>query len=520
MKLVPVPQASCPAERDRKIIEESYWTYTSDESRMTGGMPSVIYMPRTPLEVAAAVAETAADGECITVSGGRTGLVAGAVPPEGSRLLSLDWVTGTPELRFDEGAQSWTVRAPAGVRLEQLQSALRTGEVTSPGSGDPPTDLFYPVDPTETSASLGGTVATNASGARTLFYGPTRDWVVGVTVVLPDGRSLTIRRGDTIASGNRLAIGDDLSFTFLPVASPATKHTGGYHLQEGMDLIDLFVGGEGTLAVVTEVELRLAKRPLQTLGLVVFPRTECCSQIVAAIQSDERLTPLALEYMDRRSLELLRAYRAEQGESSGVPVFADEAVEALYVEAGMEDDEALEEFTLHLEDALSGCEVSMDHVWAGFSQSEIQSMKRFRHALPERVNAIIGERKREVPELTKVGTDMAVPLQALPEMMASYRDGLASAALEHVIFGHIGNGHLHVNILPRSAAEREQAWELYHSFAEHAVKLGGSVSAEHGIGRLKKSFMNLQYTGEELSTMRKVKQAFDPAGTLNPGVML
>jgi D-lactate dehydrogenase (cytochrome) len=147
-------------------------------------------------------------------------------------------------------------------------------------------------------------------------------------------------------------------------------------------------------------------------------------------------------------------------------------------------------------------------------------MKRFRHALPERINALISERKREIPELTKVGTDMAVPLVALATMMAEYRAGLEAERLERCIFGHIGNGHLHVNILPRSADEMRRGRALYKEFARRAVALGGSVAGEHGIGRLKREFMPIQYDEAAIEAMRRVKRACDPQGILNPGVML
>ena len=232
------------------------------------------------------------------------------------------------------------------------------------------------------------------------------------------------------------------------------------------------------------------------------------------------LRPTALEYMDERSLHLLRDYRAESGESSGVPRLSEGIRAALYVEAALAGDEEGDGYAADMEAILARHDVAMDDVWAAFGDGELQAMKAFRHALPERINSIIGNRKRTMPELTKVGTDMAVPLTALGEMMGLYRDGLEAAGVEYAVFGHIGNGHLHVNILPRSREELRSAWELYTEFARQAVRLCGSVSAEHGIGRLKRKFMEIQYRPQELAVMRRVKDALDPEGLLNPGVML
>ena len=149
----------------------------------------------------------------------------------------------------------------------------------------------------------------------------------------------------------------------------------------------------------------------------------------------------------------------------------------------------------------------------------MNEMKRLRHALPETVNAIIGQRKRAVPELHKVGTDMAVPDAALGAMMDFYESRLAESGLDYVTFGHIGSGHVHVNILPQTLEELVRAEALYGGFAREAVRLGGSVAAEHGIGRIKKKFLPIQFTASQIAAMRAVKSALDPAGVLNPGVL-
>jgi len=124
-----------------------------------------------------------------------------------------------------------------------------------------------------------------------------------------------------------------------------------------------------------------------------------------------------------------------------------------------------------------------------------------------------------VPELHKVGTDMAVPDAALGEMMDLYAERLGASGLDHVIFGHIGSGHVHVNILPESVDELVRAGELYEEFAREAVRMGGSVAAEHGIGRIKKKFLPIQFSAEQIAAMRAVKAALDPDGILNPGVL-
>jgi D-lactate dehydrogenase (cytochrome) len=147
----------------------------------------------------------------------------------------------------------------------------------------------------------------------------------------------------------------------------------------------------------------------------------------------------------------------------------------------------------------------------------LEKMKQFRHAVPEQVNALIAERKRQHPGLTKLGTDLSVPDGRLKDVMALYRRDLQAAGLEHVIFGHIGNNHVHVNILPRDMRDYAAGKDLYRQWAQQVVAWGGSVSAEHGIGRLKKDLLAVMYGPEGIAAMRRLKALFDPANRLNPG---
>ncbi len=505
---------------DPARIEQSFAAYIEDESRLPGAVPKAVYFPETTHEVSAAVRDAARRGLPITVSGARTGIAGGAVVSEGSALLSLEKLVHTPRVGYNDRLGAWTVHVGAGTSLEDLAHVLRTRSYEA--DGDPPTHLFYPVDPTEVSASAAGTVATNASGARTLHYGPTRDWVAGLTVVLSDGGVVELSRGEQQIREGALALEGQhgvrsIQLPELPV--PHTKHTGGYHLKRNMDPIDLFIGGEGTLCLVTEVELRLAPMPEDRLFLCLYVPESGVAGITRAVKQADALTPLALEYMDARSLDLLRAYRADQGESSGVPAIPDDAECVLYVELALSGPDGFETAYEAFEAILGSYGVSLDDSWAGETLKDADAMKAFRHALPERINSIIGERRKAVPEISKVGTDMAVCDDHLADMLTAYREGLAAAGLEYCIFGHIGNGHLHVNILPRTREEKAAAYELYERFARQVAAFGGSLFAEHGVGRLKRQFMRIQYTADEIDAMRRVKAWLDPDGRLNPGVL-
>jgi D-lactate dehydrogenase (cytochrome) len=269
-----------------------------------------------------------------------------------------------------------------------------------------------------------------------------------------------------------------------------------------------------------EAELRLAEKPENRLYLTQFvPDAAAAISLTAACTGHPALEPLALEYIGPQALTLLRSKGRQTPAYMEVARLPGAAAAAVYLELPFEDEAALDRAHDALRQVLAEAGLEPEESWAGFTERDLEEMKRLRHAVPEAVNTIIGQRKAEVPELHKVGTDMAVPPDRLDEMMETYRSGLEAQGLEYVIFGHIGDGHLHVNILPRSADELEAGEALYKEFARAAVRLGGSVAAEHGIGRIKKAFLEIQYEPEHLEAMRAVKRALDPEGILNPGVL-
>jgi D-lactate dehydrogenase (cytochrome) len=474
--------------------------------------PRRILFPLTAAQLSAALRDASGRGEPVTLSGGRTGIVGGAVPIGGEDLVALDRLAPLPQLRFSEPVGAWCVTVGPGTTLTQLRAFLAS-------SASPSRNLIYPIDPTEQSATLGGTVATNASGARTLFYGPTRDWVLGLTVVLADGSLVRLRRGEGRARDGRITLaGRELPIP--PIAIPHTKHTAGYRVTSDMEPIDLFIGGEGTLGVVAEADLRLCEAPSSILGLCVFlPSRDAAAPFVADLKGSRGLRPLALEYIDGESLRILSEYRREAGEQSGVPALPAGMEGLVFIELASRDEADRESTLAAVNDALSAHGIPQESTWAGFEARELEAMRKMRHALPERINELVARRQAVIPGLTKLATDLAVPDASLQGMLDCYRRVLDDARLERVIFGHIGNAHLHVNILPRDRGEMERGKQACITLARTAVEKGGSVSGEHGIGKLKKELLELQFTPEELAGLRSLKDLLDPQGILNPGVL-
>ena len=241
--------------------------------------------------------------------------------------------------------------------------------------------------------------------------------------------------------------------------------------------------------------------------------------LVEAARQHPSLPVQAIEYFDHDTLRLLRQKKEEDGPQSPIPELPSWEGAALYLElAGAEEE--TEAACEALEELLGAVGSSLDETWAAMEPDELERQKAFRHAVPETVNALIGQRAARFPGLHKVGTDMAVPDLALREIFGIYRRGLREAGLDSVVFGHIGDNHVHVNILPKDLDETKKAKALYLDWAREVVRLGGAVAAEHGIGRLKKAMLELQYPPEVLAAMRAVRRILDPQGVLGPGVLV
>jgi D-lactate dehydrogenase (cytochrome) len=293
------------------------------------------------------------------------------------------------------------------------------------------------------------------------------------------------------------------------------KHAAGYFVEPRMDLIDLFVGSEGTLGVVTEAELKLLPKPESLLsGVVFFGRDEDLLAFVsearaASLRTRREATAntidaRALEYFDRESLDFLRAKYPSIPEGVAGAVFFEQETTAAT------EERLMTQWLARLERGGA----LLDDSWFATSERDQERLREFRHALPVLVNEWLARHGQR-----KVSTDIAVPDEEFAAMLRFYREALAASQLQFVIFGHIGDNHVHVNILPRDDAEAAQARETYMTFVRRAVSVGGTISAEHGVGKLKRAYLRELYGDEHLREMAALKRAFDPACVLGRGNM-
>ena len=435
------------------------------------GSAERVIIPRDEAGVIDALREANGRGIPVTVAGAGTGVTGGRVPLSG-------WVLSLEKLSRLEVFRGYAI-AGAGALLRDLHAGAERSR------------QFYPPDPTETGAALGGNISTNASGSRSLRYGSTRRWIERLRVVLADGRVLDVGRGDAI----------DFDPGTIPLPN-VTKNTAGYLLRPGMDWIDLFAGSEGTLGVVTEARLGLLPVPAAVLaGLVFFADDDTSIDAVERWRAEG--TPRMLEYFDLPSLNLMR------GRFPEIPAAARAAI-LMEQELSSEEDPEVDAWIERIEQSGALAEDS----WFATSAADRERFRRFRHTLPELVNDTV----RRSGAL-KMNTDYAVPLARNREMLAYYRRRLEQEFPgRYVIFGHIGDAHVHINLFS-DPGNPAHATALLKELAQHAVELGGTVSAEHGLGKRKSHLLALQYAPEHLEAMRAVKRRLDPNNILGRGTL-
>jgi D-lactate dehydrogenase (cytochrome) len=469
--------------------------------------------------------------QAVLAIGSQSSLTGGATP-----MGDVVIVTSRLNQVHAEG-DDW-IRVGAGTTLTALDERLRA------------TGRYYPPAPTFMGASVGGIVATNAAGAATFKYGATRDWIRALTVVLPSGEALDVERGTTIVhpDGYFEVVSTDRTALRIPMPTylmpRVPKVSAGYFAAPGMDLIDLFIGSEGTLGVVTEVTLTVVpERPAMCLAFVPF------TSRVEALRLVERLRQLsretwksrdpqgldisAIEHLDRRCLALAHEDGADA--RFGVQIPSDTAMALLVtveLPPGTRPDQAFDEigrfrelttplarFCRILDDAgvLDAVEIAVP----GDERRAVQ-LRDLREAVPAAVNARVGRAKETIDRrIAKTAGDIIVPFERLDELMRIYDEEFERRGLDGAVWGHISDGNLHPNVIPRSLAELESGKEAIRRFGLEAIRLGGSPLAEHGVGRnpIKQEMLKALYGADGITEMRAVKQALDPEFKLARGVL-
>lgn len=519
-------------------VTTEYAAYLRDESRSSGNAESISF-PRTEEEVIATVKLMRSNRVPVTIQGARTGLAASAVP-EGGHVMSLGHMNEIISAAYDVSKDSFTLTVQPGVLLSEVRKALAGKSFDVSGWDEESKEAlshmksgewFYPTDPTETSASIGGMVACNASGAKSFRYGSARDHVAGLRVVLSDGDVIDIKRGQHKASGRHFDIvteggrhiAGDLPDYDMPFVK---KNTAGYYNRPDMDMLDLFIGAEGTLGVATAVTISLSRTEAVRWGVMAFlPDEKTAIKFVRAVRGELKLSdtdkltvnPSAIEFFSHKALELLRSQQRTNPAFAQIQELKDKYHTGIFVELESSQKGEVWQSVKAIGSIMEALGGSEDDTWVSVNETEMEKFKYFRHACPECVNMLIDEVRKTEPQVTKLGTDMSVPDDRLDDVMDMYNEGIRNTGLNAVIFGHIGNNHLHVNIIPENMDEYRRGKALYEVWAEAVARMGGSVSAEHGVGKLKAAFLRHMYDDEVLDSMRRLKIVFDDCQLFNRG---
>lgn len=470
-------------------------SYLADASNFKGACDAVAF-PENESDVVEALKTANERGERITVSGAGTGLT-GARTPLGGTVLATDKLDALCEI--DERTR--LARVSPGVSLKRLRERAREH------------GLFFPPSPTEEDCFVGGAIATNASGGASFRYGAVRDYVKALRVVLPTGDTITLRRGERRAQDRRLILLTDSGGAIaakLPFyESPDVKNAAGYFVKPGMDAIDLFVGAEGTLGVVVEATIELAPLPEELFSCVAFFPSEKAGldfldEARAQSRSEGGVSARVLELFDGRSISFLDGKYPDVPEDVGAAIWFEE-------ETTRDEIDDVAERWVELIERHGG---DPDDVWASLDENDRRKVKEFRHDAPAAVNEYIAAN-----DFKKLGTDVAVPVSEFRDYYEYVKRKIEWFGLRYVIYGHGGDCHLHANMLPENNKEYLHGRECYRYLCIEAVRRGGTISAEHGVGKLKRGYLVDMYGLDAVKEMGALKAAFDPNLVLNIGVM-
>lgn len=434
-------------------------------------VPESVARPSTVADVAELLREAHGTRTPVTAAGLQSSTTGASITDQGM-LLSLAALNRV----LDIDPTRRLIRVEAGACVADVRRAAEAEGL-----------LFTPDPTSEEESTIGGAIACNASGARSFRYGATREHVESLTVLLANGERLHVRR-------------------------PALeKNTVGYPMAH--DPVDWFVGSEGTLGVVVEAELRLIPLPASVIGLAIpFANEADALAFVVAARDAHSVAPRCLEFFDAQAVDIVRKHDTHAAWSS-------EVASIVYTEEASRDaaatERALESWLLLSEThrALAG-EI---RVYDG--NSALADARALRHAVPSTMNARGAHFRAQGGR--KVSTDWAVPYRQLASAL-SMAHALADEAdiARSVTYGHAGNGHPHQNFIARDAGELARLEEVLHATLTRVVAMGGTVAAEHGIGKLKRKWLPLQLSPMQQQMMRAMKHTLDPLGLLAPGNVL
>jgi glycolate oxidase len=439
------------------IDSDNLSKYGHDETEDLVFLPEIVLKPETTEEVSIIMKYAFENSIVVTPSGARTGLSGGSLPIHKGIALSMERFIKI--LKIDE--KNHQVTTEPGVITEVLQNAVKEK------------GLFYPPDPaSKGSCFIGGNISENSGGPKAVKYGETKDYVLNLEIVLPNGE-------------------------IIWTGANVLKNSTGYNLTQ------LIVGSEGTLAIITKIVLRLIPHPTTNLLMLVpfFDAEKACEAVAAIFRAG--ITPSGLEFMERDALIYTQKFINDESIQIG-----ENHAAHLLIEVDGFDAEILMQECEKIMTVLEDFET--DEVLFAESQAQKDNLWQLRRKAAEAVKS----------QSIYKEEDTVVPRFELPQLLHHVKRIGNEYGFQSVCYGHAGDGNLHINILKGDLTDDQWDNELPKAIRElftEVIKLGGTISGEHGIGLVQKPYMDIAFNEVGLNLMRDIKKVFDPKGILNPG---
>ncbi len=487
-----------------KTDTDTLQNYLHDASNFKG-FAEKVYIPFDFQELKSIISELYIRKIPFTVSGAGTGLTGGRVPLEGV-IISMEKLNRILDVDYNKRL----IKIETGITLNELESELNSRS------------YFFPPNPTERNASIGGHIANNASGSRTFKYGAYRNHIKALKILLPNGETVNLDNDTKTLQNNRITLHSVERNKYIipvnPIHLPHTKNAAGYYLSNDMRDMDLFIGSEGTLGIVTEATLKFLPMPEAIMGIMAFfDNVDNMLNFVEKVRKHSLknnkvhyaqttdISARLIEYFDENALNLIK---------DKYPQIPEKSIACIWTEQEyIRENEArvLENWY----STIAEYSQLVDFSWVSMNEADNEKFRTFRHLIPQTIVDIVARNK-----YPKMGTDTAVPVENFKKFYTFIVDNFKRSGIDYAIWGHIGNAHLHANLLPKSEQEYTKTLELFELILAYASELGGTISGEHGIGKLKKKYMKLMYSDDEINAMIAVKKALDPFNLLGRGNLL
>ena len=518
-------------------LQDLHKDYLKDESRISGKAESISF-PENEAQVQTIVKILLKQKTPITVQGSRTGITGGAVPVCG-HILNLSKMIKVTGLEFDPDGK-FSIRVQPGISLSELNEKLLSCRFDSDDWDKKVLKalnvfkkagrFFWPPDPSERSASIGGIAANNSRGSCSFHYGPARLHIKSIRVVDTYGEIHSIEQGMYVFTRGACPLPGGKVIQLDPALLQRQSEE---NFKDPCDLVDLYLGSEGMLGVITELTLSLRPLPKEQWGIVFFfehqSRALDFIQRIQPIQKrqkrkKEQKTGLdtdiaAIEYMDQTTLECIQYYKQVNTQVKELPDLDKSLTTAVYVEIHGNSTKQVEELSEMLLETAVQCDCDPDNTWAFCGEIEIERSRIFCHAAAESVNWFIDKARLKDSRITRLGMDMRLEKGSLNELLEMFGRDIKSHGLKAAIFGHAACGHFHVNILPQDYQQFDKGRRLIQEWAKKIYAQKGSVVTEHGVGKINKELFRSIPLPQNLKVIQSVKQQLDPDGLWNPDNM-